>query len=234
MGSRGASSSIKITTLRKGEEPYYGTINDEEHIKLVEESRQQWGEDIKYQKGYVRTGISFDVNEALRNLDDDVDATKVDLGSKNDWGSGEKWDFNNITNNMDILTSQPITGGKARLLTRFVGSNWAKNVFGTTDINQIKEFVGHEFKEKGFMSTSSVPSSNVFTARPYRIEIEAGAKTRGFVADNKWESEVVLPRNSRFKVKSIDSKNGQYVIRVKVMDTPDNGKGKTFKEVLHR
>lgn len=206
----------------------YSIATEQEHEFLISKSKEQWGDDIQNQKGYVRTGLSFDVNKALRQLEDGYDITKVDLGTKEDWFSGRDWDFNKIVQNMDQLTSKPIVGGKNRLLTRFVDENWAYNALGVKSVSDLVnlDFKGTTFKEKAFMSTSTNPGANVFTGRPIKMEIEASPKTRGFVADNRHESEVVLPRNSQFKItRTYQDSHGNYVVRMKVINTPNNARG---------
>lgn len=220
-GGRGATSSRSV----------YGTITESEHDNLIRQSKSAWGEAIENQKGYVRTGLSFEINRKLRNLPDGVDARDENLGTASHWTTGEV-DVNKVIQNMDMLTSKPIIGngknGRNMVLTRFVDEGWASNVLGTNSLSQLTglDWKGTEITEKGFMSTSSIASNNVFTGRPIKMEIETSKKTRGFVANNREESEIVLPRNSKFRITgtSRDS-NGNYVVRMKVIDTPDNSRG---------
>ena len=219
----GAGGQKSATSKSAGS--YKTFSSSAEHRELFNKSRAMWGNDMQYQEGYVRTALAFHINDALRKLDDDADITKADLGKGNHWTTGEV-DFNKVVQNMDQLTSKEIPGGENRVLTRFVGEGWAQGALGINDLREFNNNLkGLGFKEKGFMSTSTVATDNVFTGRPIKMEIEAPKGTRGFVANNVGESEVVLPRNSQFKVVSSKYENGSVTLRVKVVKTPNNGRG---------
>ena len=207
----------------------YKTLNDiSEHMELIAGSERLWGDNINLQKGYVATGLSFDLNQKLRELEDGTDVSKVDLGKTRDWGSGKMMDFNKVTQNMDELTSKTIIGNENRMLIRNVGTSWAENALGITDLNQLTQlnFKGTKVTEKAFMSTSTISNKNVFQGRPIQLQLEAPKGTRGFVARNSSESEIVLPRNTQFRISSItQDSRGTYIVKARIINTPNNSRG---------
>lgn len=206
----------------------YKTLSDvSDHMKLVGESERLWGDNMRLQKGYVATGLSFDINEKLRGLEDGADVSKIDLGGTGDRNGFGRWDFNKVVQNMDELTSKPIIGNENRMLIRNVGTSWAENALGVTDLNQLTQlnFKGTKVTEKAFMSTSTIASQNVFQGRPIQLQLETPKGSRGFVARNGSESEIVLPRNTQFRINNITYTNGTYVVKAKILNTPNNSRG---------
>lgn len=207
---------------------YNPLTSGEFNVAMVQSSRM-WGDNIEKQEGYVMTGASFQLNRKLRELENDVDPTKTDLGITESWTG--KFNANKVVQNMDELTSQPIIGGKNMLLTRFVDENWAQNALGIDDIRDLVhvDLKGVKYKEKSYTSGSAVPKQNVFQDKPIKIEIETPRGSRGFVARNTSESEVVLPRNSSFRINKVHYDGKYYVVRVRATNTPDNS-GRGFAE----
>lgn len=58
------------------------------------------------------------------------------------------------------------------------------------------------FQEKGFMSTSYNKDKNVFTSRKVQIELKVPKGYNMYVTDNVNESEVILKRNTKYRVEN--------------------------------
>lgn len=205
-GKRGSSKFENITKF--------------DHSRLIDESKKIWGNDIEKQVGFVATGHSFEINRMLRDMPQDVDLSKTDLG-------GGIFNNNAIVQNMDNLTSKTIPGGKNLNVVRNVSYDWMRNALGITDPEKLldKNLVGQTFSEKSFTCVSTVPEENVFRSRPIKWEIELPKKSRGFVPDNLGETEITLPRNTEFKILGAEKRGENYVLKLRVVKTPNNSRG---------
>lgn len=78
---------------------------------------------------------------------------------------------------------------------------------------------GNIITEYGFTSTSAVEGANVMRkGKDVLLEIRAPKGTKAFVSSNSAESEVILPRNSKFKVVSVSDRSGKTVVRLEVYE----------------
>ena len=192
-----------------------------DHERLIDESKKIWGENIEKQRGFVATSNSFTINNILRNLPEGTDV------SKTDFGNGSWFNNNAIVQNMDQLTSKTIPGGKNMTVFRNVDYTWMQNALHITNPEMLldKRLVGETFTEKSFTCTSTVASENVFQHRPIHWEVEFPKNSRSFIPDNPGESEATLPRNSKFKILGAEKRGSHYVLKLRVIDTPDNSRG---------
>lgn len=73
--------------------------------------------------------------------------------------------------------------------------------------------VGDVINEYRYTSTSAEKDKNYFSRRDVHIEVEIPAGTKGFVTKNADESEIMLARNSKFRVLSIEEVEGKTKLR---------------------
>ena len=188
----------------------YHDMTDNERDTLM---RQQWaGElramgldpsDISYVKnkayemgrGYVATSSSFGINDALR---DGTPLTHTQA---------------EVVSRMDIATNKTL-GADLNLVRYVGGTKYLPQVLGVTRgsllrMNDVKltelstSVQGKIITEKGYMSTSYNVKKNVFSHLPVQLRIRAPKNAKGFITDNKAESEIVLPRNTQYVINKV-------------------------------
>ena len=76
---------------------------------------------------------------------------------------------------------------------------------------------GAVFTEHRFTSTSAVGDKNYFGRRKVHLTIDVPNGKNMFVTKNHAESEIVLPRNTKFKVTKFKSSGGITEVKLKVM-----------------
>lgn len=82
--------------------------------------------------------------------------------------------------------------------------------------------VGSIVNEYGFTSTSAVKGANVIRkSKNVRLEIIARKGTNAYVTENTDESEIIFPRNSKFKVLSVSNGEEGKIIRLELL--PEKG-----------
>jgi hypothetical protein len=117
------------------------------------------------------------------------------------------------------------------------------NDFFGLDIDE--ESVGKTFTNKAYTSTSAEKAKNVFTNRNYITNIKVPKGSKALVTSNTTESEVILPRESKFKIESVKpAENANFIIdvillkgntvndqkkEIESMKTQQNVLGKLFK-----
>lgn len=87
------------------------------------------------------------------------------------------------------------------------------------DLDKIIETInveGANFVNAGFTSTSRVPKDNFFKNRDIKLVIDIPKDSNVFVTENHEESEIILPRNTKFEIYGLEIKNNQYVFNMKV------------------
>ena len=185
-------------------------MTDDERDTLM---RSQWaGElramgldpsDISYVKnkayemgrGYVATGRSFDINKALR---DGTPLTRTQA---------------EVVSRMDIATNKTL-GADLNLVRYVGGTTYLPKVLGVSRGSLLRmgdakltelstSLQGKIVAEKGYMSTSYNAKRNVFSNLPVQIRIRAPKNAKGFITNNKAESEVVLPRNTQYVINKV-------------------------------
>lgn len=79
--------------------------------------------------------------------------------------------------------------------------------------------VGNVLNEFGFTSTSAVEGANIMRkGKDVLFEIHAPKGTHAYITENVKESEVILPRNTKFKVAEITERDGVKVVRLEVVN----------------
>lgn len=82
----------------------------------------------------------------------------------------------------------------------------------------IKFEEGEIVTEYGFTSTSGVEGKNVMgKKKTVRLEIDVPKGSNAFFSKNSDESEIILPRGSKFKVLSVRGEKGEEVIRLRLL-----------------
>lgn len=86
----------------------------------------------------------------------------------------------------------------------------------------IAKATGRTFTEKGFMSTSksaTIAEDLDFATKPIMLRINPGKKARGMDLDKHsiGEEEVLLKRNTRYKVKKVYGKRGEIYVDVDII-----------------
>lgn len=76
---------------------------------------------------------------------------------------------------------------------------------------------GAVFTEHRFTSTSAIGDKNYFGRRKVHLTIDIPKGKNMFVTKNHAESEIVLPRNTKFKVTKFKSSGGIKEVKLKVM-----------------
>ena len=102
---------------------------------------------------------------------------------------------------------------------------WMHVVDGTangTSQKAIAGVVGKTFKEKGFMSTSksaSIAEDLDFAMKPIMLRINPNKRAKGMDLDKHsiGEEEVLLRRNTRYKVKKVYGKAGNIYVDVDII-----------------
>lgn len=79
--------------------------------------------------------------------------------------------------------------------------------------------VGNVLNEFGFTSTSAVEGANIMRkGKDIMLEIHAPKGTHAYITTNSKESEIILARNTKFKVSSIGERDGNKVVRLEVVN----------------
>lgn len=78
--------------------------------------------------------------------------------------------------------------------------------------------VGKIVNEYGFTSTSAVKDANVMRkSKSVRLEIIARKGANAYVTENVDESEIIFPRNSKFKVLSISNREDGKIVKLELL-----------------
>lgn len=110
---------------------------------------------------------------------------------------------------LDSVIDKNVTSKNLRV-QRYVSEGWLTE--GGRSLKQ-----GSVITEHRFTSTSAVPRRTFFNQRKVHITIDIPKGKHAFVTKNLAESEVVLPRNSKFKVTRIKSSGGRTEVKLKVV-----------------
>lgn len=159
--------------------------------------------------GYIQTGNSWRINAAMRagnvsQLPEESQAT--------------------ITTLRNVIAKNQT--GRDVLAVRYADADYVKAAFGfdpsampPKDVAQRiqAECVGGIVEERAFVSVSLDEAKNVFTSKPYRIELEIPGKKNIYVSSNFQESEAILADGTQYVVKSATEDHGTVVLRVRVL-----------------
>lgn len=164
-------------------------------------------------KSYVATSASFRINAHLYNgnykkgvsmLDDKIDAlteligkTKIDSDTKFVRFQG----FSALGDLLKGVNAKPFSeNNECDLLDRSASSNTLTELLMSLNA----QAVGKTYKSKSFTSVSYNAENNVFTNRPVKLEIFAPKGATAMYTANHSESEVVLQRDTNYKVLGFD------------------------------
>lgn len=172
----------------------------ETDLHIIEGVRKKYGY-ATY--GYVNNGNSRTINAALRN--GTIDALSEEQKK--------------ISESLARVISQNTLPHNA-IFDRYASDNYIVKVFGETDfvakfgplVNDSDEakkyaalftekYKGSELTEKGFVSTSGVPSLNIFQESPVRLRLYAKKGTHAYVTGNSYQSEVIFPPGTKYVVR---------------------------------
>lgn len=163
---------------------------------------------------YVGTGESFRVNRWLR-ADQDSSKYVDNLVNEKSWWTGTatrdaeraKEEVPDTVAAMDKMISSDSLK-QDMMLTRYVGPSCIRNISravaeayenGASNqelVDLINKEAGMVVTEKGYLSASVTHEGNVFTDRPFRLALLTPEDTPAFITDNRFESEVVLGRDT--------------------------------------
>ena len=147
-------------------------------------------------EGYIGTGESFDINDALRTD-----------GRLNQWQR-------DVVARMDAATNKEL-GADINLIRNVGGRSYIPKVFEGVSRDALLKMSDKEIAkfsksqrgkivtESAFMSTSYDASRNVFQHHPVQLRIRAPKESKGFITANKRESEIVLPRNTKYVINAV-------------------------------
>ena len=223
-------------------EPNYKHITNEGAIKLAEMYEDWIGSEdfVRTPFGYIATPNYNSINGYLRGL-----GTKMELFASEEHYSNSMKTISII----DTLIENGIVKG-GQTLHRYTTANVLQNVLGVenemlSDIESLRklnskidlaeflkgQLVEREFSDKGYTSASYNKQINYFQLEngyDFHWEISIPNDIKGFLTNNRSvESEVVLGRNTKFRIKDVvvDNPTGRYfedyykiTIKVEVVD----------------
>lgn len=67
--------------------------------------------------------------------------------------------------------------------------------------------LGHEYTEKGFLSTSGVLDKNVMSRKNVFLRIKVKSGTNAYISTNNKESEIIFGRNTKLKITKASLEN---------------------------
>lgn len=102
----------------------------------------------------------------------------------------------------DALES--ITGIKAPVATLKMSS---EEFFGKVRDTARMITLGHEYTEKGFLSTSGVLDKNVMSRKNVFLRIKVKSGTNAYISTNNKESEIIFGRNTKLKITKASLEN---------------------------
>lgn len=147
-------------------------------------------------QGYIQDPQSFGINDLLRS------------------GSSLPVAYQEIVGRMDIATNKTL-GADLNLIRNVGGRSYIPKVFEGVSRDALLKMSDKEIAkfsksqrgkivtESAFMSTSYDASRNVFQHHPVQLRIRAPKESKGFITANKRESEIVLPRNTKYVINAV-------------------------------
>lgn len=158
--------------------------------------------DMLYYKqyGYIGTTNYSNINRYLRKFKSDIAAQSAET-----------------IRHLDIAIDRRVLPENT-ILYRNADREFLRTVFGVNG-NKLDDFVkginkklkdDFVYSDKGFTSTSSIQSQNVFQSREISIKIKTPKGTNVYITDNLDESEVIFARNQKFRVISVKKSTRTY------------------------
>jgi len=140
----------------------------------------------------------------------------------NNWLRGDGSFAKNVKQDVLDVQASMIPMPKHMLLLR--GTGWPPDIANFQ--SHPEDMVGKTFEDKGFVSTSVAGSGGHFSSHPLQLTIEAPAGTPGAfvqpISAYGGENEMLLAAGLKFKVISVEQKNGKTHMRVRVVGVKTN------------
>lgn len=179
----------------KKAKPVYNRVTEKEYYDLIEKAGNATysQEIILYDRdtGYIQTPVSFEINNSIR-------AGTINKKSA-EWQRTVKTLDKVIENNRLTQNVEVIRYDNEPMLQKLFEQN---NLLGS-DFNSIMEYFKSglgRFNNPSYVSTSLIYDKNVFLNRKVRTIIKVPEGKKVFVTKNVIESEMILPRDTNFKV----------------------------------
>ena len=159
--------------------------------------------------GYIQTGNSWRINAAMR----DGTVRRLPQASQDTIATLQK-----------VIAKNSVD--RDLLAVRYADANYIKAAFGFDPAGMSPKDVAARIQadhaldiigEKSFVSVSLDARKNVFTSKPYRLELEIPDKKNMYVSSNLQESEAILADGTQYVVKSATEDHGTVVLRVGVL-----------------
>lgn len=195
-----------------------GYFDEKTHSILSLAKKRIIDNELKIYNHYVGTSESFDINRALYT---NKGLLPKELFEKN---AISKTQLETINALDESIQNSKI--GIPMKAYRMAKKDEINDVFGVNiDMSLSNDEIAKRISARGtgvnygFTSASTNPDLNVFTNRPFIYEINIPKGSRCYVTKNSYESEIILPRQSKYKINSVryDNKLGKVVINVDVI-----------------
>lgn len=194
-----------------------GYFDEKTHSILSLAKKRIIDNELKIYNHYVGTSESFDINRALYT---NKGLLPKELFEKN---AISKTQLETINALDESIQNSKI--GIPMMAYRMSKKDEIKDVFGVDiDMFLSNDEIARRISERGtgvnygFTSASTNPDLNAFQNRPFIYEINIPKGSRCYVTENSYESEIILPRQSKYKINSVryDNELGKVVINVDV------------------
>lgn len=195
-----------------------GYFDEKTHSILSLAKKRIIDNELKIYNHYVGTSESFGINRALYT---NKGLLPKELFEKN---AISKTQLETINALDESIQNSKI--GIPMKAYRMAKKDEINDVFGVNiDMSLSNDEIAKRISARGtgvnygFTSASTNPDLNVFTNRPFIYEINIPKGSRCYVTENSYESEIILPRQSKYKINSVryDNKLGKVVINVDVI-----------------
>ena len=190
-GTRGVDKAHSFHFLSENE---YRTLASSQNISADEEAEIYDGDIV-----YIDSSWSREINANLvrENIGRNLPTDFMDSESRR------------AISVLDRVISKNVTDKDIRVKRR-VSEYWLTE-------NGRSLTKGMEFTEPRFTSTSAVTDKNYFGRRKVHLTIDIPKGKNAFVTKNYEESEIILPRNTKFRVSEYKVQNGIHIVRLTVI-----------------
>lgn len=191
------------------------------------------GSSMRSSSGYasINDDIADELRTAAYGVSDPEHAMDIVEDALDEYTGMDAMDLNAMLRNDEALVGRyartvsemdaamrPL--GQDILLTRNVSERYLQDTLGLdTSVYRFDawnaQVAGKTFTAKEYLSTSWDRSAQAYSDRRVVMNIHASKSTRGIITTNYSESEIVLARNTRYRVDRIHSgDNGKVVVEV--------------------
>ena len=203
-------SSINNKEINFNSKEYRSLTNSEvENLSKIQKISEKEKEIIYNNfSGYVGTGNSFSINSVLRKKTAD------------DLNFSQRATFNSLSNVIQKNTLNENVKAIRRVALNYVRDTFPidinKSLTNDTLVDDLREFIGQEFTEKGFMSCSLTEKKMVDGNVELNVFIPKGKNA--FITENYEESEIILNHNAKYILRGISEVNDEYGQTTLVLD----------------